>query len=118
MSFLNIVSELVAGNIGFILQLFLDHPFWVFGFAVVAVLLRSKSAIGGFVILVIYIYIQVDIAVLYGWNFIMVPAMFLFVHITLITLTDGYKFLGKYSEHGATILFFFMMLAHNSLGLF
>ncbi len=115
MSVLTLISELISGNIGYILQIFLDHPFWVFGFACASVFMRGKGILG-LVIVGLYVWTVSDLASLIGWTWGVVPA---FVVITLFSLgifTDDFKFMGKWAPHAAILIFVSYAIAHNLWG--
>ena len=118
MSFLNVLAEIAALNFAFILQLFIDHPFWVFGFAAAAYFLYDKRILLGFPIVVLFIYAQVDLTTLTGWAFGIVPAIWLFFNIFFAIFTNKYKFLGKYADYGGFAIFAILLIVSVKTGVF
>lgn len=116
MSFLNVLAEVAALNFGFILQLFIDHPFWIFGFAAAAYFLFNKRILLGFPIIVLFIYAQVDWSTFTGFAFGLVVPTWLLLHIFFAIFTNKYKFLGKYHPYGGFALFGILLILSFNTG--
>ncbi len=116
MAFAEVLQAALALDLAFFVALVMGNLYWLFGFACAAYFIREKHFLLGIPVLAFYIWAQVDLAAIYGWDFALVPAHFLLAHIALYKFTDGYRFLGKFQQHGATLVFVAVIALHNAGG--